>query len=116
VFFCLEMYHNKVFLFLKTIFDINTSKQSENIILFLFKKIKIKKIQFAPHSLYFYFILEGKLGIIIKIKLKQAPFAMANLRAFDLAFQLEFLIVLKNYFFMFLSYFNMLISKINFKK
>jgi hypothetical protein len=38
--FCLEIHQNKIFYFLKIIFDIITSKQSENI-----KKLFQKKIQ-----------------------------------------------------------------------
>jgi hypothetical protein len=50
--FRLEMHQNKNIYFLKIIFDINTSKRSENIkkIHFKQKKSKIKGTRFAPRS------------------------------------------------------------------
>jgi len=47
------MHQNKVFSFLKIIFDISTSKRSENIKKIHFKQkqfLKFEETRFAPHS------------------------------------------------------------------
>jgi hypothetical protein len=50
--FRLEMHQNKFFYFLKIIFDISTSKRSENIkkTHFMKKKLNFERTRFAPHS------------------------------------------------------------------